>query len=70
LHASPNIIRVIKPTKIRWAGHVARVGEMVGNSSLFWLEKLKERDHSENLSVDGKIILQWILREIRWESVD
>jgi hypothetical protein len=26
-----------------------------------WLEKLKERDHSEDLSVDGKIILKWIL---------
>jgi hypothetical protein len=27
LHASPNIIRVIKSRRLRWAGHVARMGE-------------------------------------------
>jgi len=27
LYSSPNIIRVIKLRKIRWAGHVARMGE-------------------------------------------
>jgi hypothetical protein len=27
LYSSPNIIRVIKSRKPRWAGHVARVGE-------------------------------------------
>jgi hypothetical protein len=27
LHSSPNIIRVIKSRRMRWAGHVARVGE-------------------------------------------
>ena len=27
---SPNIIRVIKSRRIRWAGHVARMGEMRG----------------------------------------
>ena len=26
-HCSPNIVRVIKSRRIRWAGHVARVGE-------------------------------------------
>jgi hypothetical protein len=29
LHASPNIIRVIKSRMMRWAGHVARMGEMI-----------------------------------------
>jgi hypothetical protein len=29
----------------------------------FWLESLKGRDHSEDLSVDGRIILKLILRE-------
>jgi hypothetical protein len=28
LYTSPNIIRVIKPRRLRWAGHVARMGEM------------------------------------------
>jgi len=28
---------------------------------IFWLENLKERDHAEDLDVDRKIILEWIL---------
>jgi hypothetical protein len=27
LHSSPNIIRQIKSRRMRWAGHVARMGE-------------------------------------------
>jgi hypothetical protein len=27
----------------------------------FWLESVKGRDHSEELGVDGKILLAWIL---------
>jgi hypothetical protein len=27
LHSSPSIIRIIKSRKMRWAGHVARMGE-------------------------------------------
>jgi hypothetical protein len=30
LYASPNIFRVIKSRRIRWAGHVARMGERRG----------------------------------------
>jgi hypothetical protein len=30
LYSSPNIVRVIKSRKMRWAGHVARVGEGKG----------------------------------------
>jgi hypothetical protein len=30
LHCSPNIVRVIKSRRMRWAGHVARVGEERG----------------------------------------
>ena len=28
LHCSPNIVRVIKPRKLSWAGHVARIEEV------------------------------------------
>jgi hypothetical protein len=27
LHSSPNLIRVIKSRRMRWVGHVARMGE-------------------------------------------
>jgi hypothetical protein len=30
LYSSPNIIKVIKSRRMRWAGHVARVGEERG----------------------------------------
>jgi hypothetical protein len=30
LYSSPNIIRVIKSRRLRWAGHVARIGERRG----------------------------------------
>jgi hypothetical protein len=30
LYSSPNIIRVNKPRRMRWEGHVARMGEMRG----------------------------------------
>jgi hypothetical protein len=29
----------------------------------FWLENLKERNHFEDLWIDGKIVLEWILGE-------
>jgi hypothetical protein len=29
----------------------------------FWSEKLKGRDHLEDLGIDEKIILKWILRK-------
>jgi hypothetical protein len=30
LYSSPNIVRVIKSRRMRWAGHVARMGEVRG----------------------------------------
>ena len=30
LYSSPNIVRVIKSRRVRWAGHVARMGEERG----------------------------------------
>jgi hypothetical protein len=31
------------------------------NNTLFSLENLKGRDHSEDLGVDGRIIFEWFL---------
>jgi len=58
LYTSPNIIRVIKSRRMRCAGHVALMGEM---HTIFWLGNVKGRDLFEDLSVDGKITLEWIL---------
>jgi hypothetical protein len=30
-------------------------------STKFWSENLKGRSHSEDLAIDGRIILKWIL---------
>jgi len=30
LHSSPSIVRVIKSRRMRWVGHVARIGERKG----------------------------------------
>jgi len=30
LYSSPSIFQVIKPRRMRWAGHVARIGERRG----------------------------------------
>jgi hypothetical protein len=61
LYSSPNIVRVIKSRRMRWAGHVARIGreEMLTG---FWLGGPKARDHWEDLGVGGRITLKWTLR--------
>jgi len=30
----------------------------------FWWGNLRERDHMEDLGVDGRVILRWIFREL------
>jgi hypothetical protein len=62
LCASPNIIRVIKSRRVRWAGRVAHMGEMRAAYKIL-VEKPEGRDYSEDLDVDRKIILEWILRK-------
>ena len=47
---------------MRWAGHVAQMGDrsvayrvLVGD--------LRDRDHLEDLGIDGRIILKWIFKK-------
>jgi hypothetical protein len=44
LHSSPSIIRMIKSRRMRWAGHVTRMGRR-GMHIEYWCESQKERDH-------------------------
>ena len=37
LYSSPNIVRVIKSRRMRWAGHVARMGEERGCIGSWWV---------------------------------
>jgi hypothetical protein len=41
---SSNMIRMIKSRRMRWAGHVARIGRR-GMHLGYWWESQKERDH-------------------------
>jgi hypothetical protein len=59
LYLSPNIIRQIKSRRMRWAGHVARMGEE--RKTYRVLVGKKERDHLEDQGVDGRMGLEWIL---------
>ena len=69
LYSSPNIIRVIKSRRMRWAGHVARmverrgvyrvlVGKTEGNRS-FGRPRLRWQD---NIKMD--------LQEVGWRDMD
>jgi hypothetical protein len=59
LYCSPNIFRVIKSRRMRWAGHVARMGWGRACTG-FWWENLREKDHWGDQGVDGRIILRRI----------
>jgi len=61
LYYLPNIVRVIKSRRMRWVGHVARMGEERGVYRVL-VGKPEGRDHWGGPRVDGSIILGWISR--------
>jgi len=62
LYSSPNIVWVIKSRRMRWAGHVARMGREEAYTG-FWWGNLREGEHLGDPGVDGRIILRWIFRK-------
>jgi hypothetical protein len=63
LYSLPNIVRVVKSRRMRWAGHVARMGEERGVHRVL----VRERGRWGDPDVDGRIILRWMFR--KWEVV-
>jgi hypothetical protein len=59
VYSSPNIVTVIK-SKMRWAGHVARMGRGEVFTA-FWFGGPKVRGHWEDLGIGGRITLKWTL---------
>ena len=62
LYSSPNIVRVIKSRRLRWAGRVARMEEgRVVHKVL--VGKPEGKRPLGDQDVDGRIMLRWILRK-------
>jgi hypothetical protein len=67
LYSLPNIIRVMKSRKMRWAGYVACIGD--GRCAYkILVEKRKRRSHLEDLGEDGRIIVKWIYKNLEGEE--
>jgi hypothetical protein len=69
LYSSPNIIRVMKSRRLRWEGHVARMGErrgayraLVGKPEGRRPLKRPRRRWEDNIKMD--------LREVGWVGMD
>jgi hypothetical protein len=56
LYSLPNIVRVITSKRMRWAEHVARMGEGRGVYRVL-IGRSEVRDHWEDLGIGGTIIL-------------
>jgi len=62
LYCSPNMVQVIKSSRMRWTGHVAHRGRGKACTG-FWWGNLRERDHLGDPGADGRIILRSIFRK-------
>ena len=55
LYSSPNIVRMLNPRKMRWAGRVERMEERRGVYRVL-VGKPEGKNHLEDLGIDGRII--------------
>jgi hypothetical protein len=73
LYSSPSIVRVIKARRIKWAGHVARMGEMRGAYNILVGRPEGRRPLGrprrrwvENIKMDLREIGFWDVDWINW----
>jgi hypothetical protein len=64
LYYSPNIVRMTKSRRMGWPGHVVVIGESRGVHRIL-VGKPEGKNHLEDQSVHGMIILRWIFR--KWD---
>jgi hypothetical protein len=62
VYVSPNIIRVIKSRRLRWAENVACMGRVQVHTGFSWVN-LREGDQLEDPGGDGGIILKWLFKK-------
>jgi hypothetical protein len=65
LYYSPNIIRMIKSRRMRWAGYVARMRRRGMHVGYWWESRLLGRPRRrwvDNIAMD--------LRELEWDGMD
>ena len=55
-------LRVIKCGRLRWSGHVARMDEGRSASKILTSKPMRKRP-LERLGIDGRTILEWILKK-------
>jgi len=63
-YASPNVVRMVKSRRMRWARHAVCVREM-RNIYSFMLCKLEGKRPLGRPNLYGRLMLEWILMEIR-----
>jgi len=61
MYSSPSIVRVIESRRMRWGGACSTYGGEVYTG--FWWGNLRERDHLEDLGLDGVILLNSIFNK-------
>ena len=61
----PPNIQVTNPRRMRWAGHIARMGERRGANSGWW-QNLREGGYLEDPNINVKIISKWMFK--RWDG--
>jgi hypothetical protein len=60
LYSSPDIIRQIESRRMRWAGHVTRMGEG-RNMYRFLVGKPEGKNHFKDQDADGRAGSKWAL---------